>query len=110
MKLLLTWSSVYSLFGEFIGGLGGWYSLMRYTICELFGVFRASYYPLFPFSSSWVYADKNVPTTMHFLTAALNNVIFPSGNIRNNKSCCFGQEFYLQEFYHTNKELLIALI
>lgn len=74
--------------------------------CEEIGVFRASYYPLFPFSSSWVYVDKNVHTTMHFLTSALNNVIYPSGSIRNNKSCCFGQGFY-----HTNKELLmIALI
>lgn len=73
--------------------------------CEQIGVCRASYYPLFLFSSSWVYVDKNVDTTIHFLTAALNNVIYPSGKLRNNKSCCFGQKFY-----HTNKELLIALI
>lgn len=73
--------------------------------CEQIGVFRGSYYPSFPFSSSWVYLDKNVHTTMHFLTSALNNAIYPSGNISNKKSCCFGQGFY-----QTNKELLTALI
>lgn len=51
---------------------------------------------------TWI---KMIHTTIHFLTSALNNVIYPSGNISNNKSCCFGQGFY-----QTNKELLIALI